>query len=626
MGAPYRHVAIESSLDHLGDNLWYEEELSALLAEQAKRFAHLGLEEVDVRARHLLGDSYSVDIPRLPSSESQIQFLIGKYALSPRLAHVASKVPTSIALPTLSKYDVLSVAVAAGVMGKSLHFEASLPPTSGLTTTQTLRLGLPPTEGGCIPTAAPVAPKSLVSSLAAVEKYATFLGAELAASTGVPNALQLLLDRLTTRSTVSSRTFAERDAAACVREINIAIAATHHAPALPVLEPTSPGHPSPAPGPIPLGIPQLDFTALHSTVIRPRRMGDALWQSRVRDILSDSPAVEQQSLRSARIPGSARFLEAIPMAAAFTFASEDFRAMLCRYLTVPDVPLPWRHSCGNSGTTNLDEVSFRHLYSCPCLGRSIGTHDEAKYSLAHAIHSCGHSSSLPLTETSLSHRGETWNADIAYFAGGLQWVIDVAVVNVDSDTSINAGSRAEDIDAILSAEEAKRKRENKVILGLQNERGNNIIFVPFVMASTGGFGGEARSFLKTIFNASKLAGKFHLGVGERSLSRPLDTTWNTAVASRYWEMRLSVAVTLADASLRKSLVERDLSSGLRVVGRQPHPDPNYSTFARPNSNSALGDSRRYGHLTRSNRAPFPSAPGIACFGTSSLFPHQRDGA
>ena len=73
------------------------------------------------------------------------------------------------------------------------------------------------------------------------------------------------------------------------------------------------------------------------------------------------------------------------------------------------------------------------------------------------------------------------------------------------------------------------------------------------MASTGGFGGEARSFLKTIFNASKLAGKFHLGVGERSLSRPLDTTWNTAVASRYWEMRLSVAVTLADASLRKSL-------------------------------------------------------------------------
>ena len=98
---------------------------------------------------------------------------------------------------------------------------------------------------------------------------------------------------------------------------------------------------------------------------------------------------------------------------------------------------------------------------------------------------------VPLTETSLSHRGETWNADIAYFAGGLQWVIDVAVVNVDSDTSIHAGSRAEDIDAILAAEEAKRKRENKVIRGLQNERGNNIVFVPFVMASTGGFGGEA---------------------------------------------------------------------------------------------------------------------------------------
>jgi hypothetical protein len=621
MGAPFRCVADESSPDHQGDNLWYEEELSSLLAEQAKRFAHLGLEEVDVRARHLLGDSYSIDVPRLPCSESQIQFLIGKYALSPRLSHVASKVPTSLALPTLSKYDVLSVAVAAGVMGKSLHLDESLPPTSALTATQTLRLGLPPTEGGCIPTAAPVAPKSLVSSLAAVEKYAIYLGSELATSSGTPKALQLLLDRLATRSTVSSRTYAEKDAAACVREINIALAALHRTPALLVPEPASPGHPPPVPDLIPPGIPQLDFAALHSTLIRPRRMGDALWRSRVRDILSDSPAVEQQSLRSARIPGSARFLEAIPMAAAFNFAPEDFRAMLCRYLTVPDVPLPWRHSCGNSGTTNLDEVSFRHLYSCPCLGRLIGTHDEAKYTLAHAIHLCGHSSSLPLTETKLSYRGETWNADIAYFAGGLQWVLDVAVVNVDSDTSVHAGSRAEDIEAILSAEEAKRKRENKVIRGLQIERGNNIIFVPFVMASTGGFGGEARSFLKTIFNASKMAGKFHLGVGERSLFRPLDTTWNTAVASRYWEMRLSVAVTLADASLRKSLVERDLSSGLRVAGRQPHPDPNFSTFARPNSNSTLGDARRHNHLSRSARASNTS--GTAGFTTA---PQTSDGA
>ena len=109
---------------------------SSLLSEQAKRFAHLGLEEVDVRARHLLGDSYSIDVPRLPSSESHIQFLIGKYALSTRLSHVASKVPTSLALPTLSKYDVLSVAVAAGVMGKSLHLNESLPPTSALTATQ----------------------------------------------------------------------------------------------------------------------------------------------------------------------------------------------------------------------------------------------------------------------------------------------------------------------------------------------------------------------------------------------------------------------------------------------------------------------------------------------------------
>jgi hypothetical protein len=36
----------------------------------------------------------------------------------------------------------------------------------------------------------------------------------------------------------------------------------------------------------------------------------------------------------------------------------------------------------------------------------------------------------------------------------------MAVVNVDSDTSLRAGSRVEDIEAILTAEEVKRNREN----------------------------------------------------------------------------------------------------------------------------------------------------------------------
>ena len=70
MGAPFRHIATESSPDFLQDKAWYEEELSSLLHAQAKHFAHLGLDEVDVRARHLLGDSFSTDAPRLPTSES----------------------------------------------------------------------------------------------------------------------------------------------------------------------------------------------------------------------------------------------------------------------------------------------------------------------------------------------------------------------------------------------------------------------------------------------------------------------------------------------------------------------------------------------------------------------------
>jgi hypothetical protein len=540
---------------------------------------------------------YLVDVPRLPSSEAQAQFLIGKYALAPRLAHIASKVPSSVAFDTLATYDGLSVSVAAGVMGKSLNTDLSRPLTNGLTSTQTMRLGLPPTEGGFIATAAPVAQKSFISATVAFEKFAVSLGSTQPPLSSLPAALRCLLDRVGNRGDPSGYTFLEADTLKGMTALNKALADDYLL-----------SHPPVPSEPLPLDIPSLDFLALHSTTVRPRRLGEAVWHERVRGILQTSPLLEQQSLRNARIPGSARFLEAIPMAAVFDIASEDFRSMMSRYLSVPDIPLPWRHSCGNAGTSILDASSFRHLYSCPFLGRAIASHDEAKFALAHAIHLCGHSSKLPSTEAELRHGGEAWNADISYFAGGTQWVIDMAIVNMDSDTSVNSGGRSRDVEAILLAEESRRRRTNQVTQGLLDERGNNFVFVPFVMASTGGFGPEARRFLKTIFSAAKLAGKFYLGVGERSLSRPVDTTWNTAVASRYWEMRLSLAVTLTDARFRRCVVENDLSSTQRIVGRQPHPDPNYSPFARGTANPRAGDATRREVLCRPIRPPVIAVP------------------
>ena len=107
-----------------------------------------------------------------------------------------------------------------------------------------------------------------------------------------------------------SHTFVEADTMACVVEINRALVEDHRASSSPAPElALPPVHPSPTADPTLPGIPQLDFSALHTSSIRPRRLGDALWRARVREILHDSPALEQQSLRNARIPGSARFLE-----------------------------------------------------------------------------------------------------------------------------------------------------------------------------------------------------------------------------------------------------------------------------------------------------------------------------
>ena len=61
-------------------------------------------------------------------------------------------------------------------------------------------------------------------------------------------------------------------------------------------------------------------------------------------------------------------------------------------------------------------------------------------------------------------------------------------------------------------------------------------------------------------------------------------TWNTMVASSFWDMCLSIACAATDAEFQNRILLRDNTLNLLVVARQPHPDPNYA----PHSAARLG--------------------------------------
>ena len=79
------------------------------------------------------------------------------------------------------------------------------------------------------------------------------------------------------------------------------------------------------------------------------------------------------------------------------------------------------------------------------------------------------------------------------------------------------------------------------------------------------------AFLKDVYARAKAAGKFNM-----KLQPDIKYTWNTMVASSYWDMRLSVACTATDAEFQNRIIIRDHTMNLPVVARQPHSDPNHA--------------------------------------------------
>ena len=52
-------------------------------------------------------------------------------------------------------------------------------------------------------------------------------------------------------------------------------------------------------------------------------------------------------------------------------------------------------------------------------------------------------------------------------------------------------------------------------------------------------------------------------------------------------MRLSAAVAVAAADVQNRLIRRDKTLNLRVMGREPHPNPNYAAYTRSTAQPEL---------------------------------------
>jgi hypothetical protein len=187
-------------------------------------------------------------------------------------------------------------------------------------------------------------------------------------------------------------------------------------------------------------------------------------------------------------------------------------------------------------------------------------------------------------------REPDWKADLAFFDqhSGVEYLVDVAIVNVDSHTSIERFSGLGSAERLLEAEEERRRR-NPTVVERTSGSGNIKKFVPFVMSSFGGLGPAAREFLTMAYRTARRSECFILGINHRVLQ----TTWNTLTAATYWDARISVACSQAEFQGR--IIANDFSEAWPTFGRQPHPNPNFAPFdplTLANQNWVAGGSRR----------------------------------
>ena len=145
-----------------------------------------------------------------------------------------------------------------------------------------------------------------------------------------------------------------------------------------------------------------------------------------------------------------------------------------------------------------------------------------------------------------------------------------------SDSSVNASARR-GFDAAKSQLMAKERecREHPAIQGILNAPGNSTVFHPCVISASGGMGPHFVQFLRESYERAKVTGCWNMAA-----QHDIESTWNTRAASTYWDMRLSAAVAVTAADVQNRLIRRDETLNLRVMDRQPHPNPNYAAYTR----------------------------------------------
>ena len=121
-------------------------------------------------------------------------------------------------------------------------------------------------------------------------------------------------------------------------------------------------------------------------------------------------------------------------------------------------------------------------------------------------------------------------------------ILEVSIVTIRSDTSLGRGARA----GLDGFNAQLRARDHSVVQRLQNEAGkagNNNIFIPIA----GAMGPSMVAFLKGVYGRAKVVEKF------LKLQQPaLRHTWNTLVASSFWDVRLSIACAATDVEYPSS--------------------------------------------------------------------------
>ena len=206
------------------------------------------------------------------------------------------------------------------------------------------------------------------------------------------------------------------------------------------------------------------------------------------------------------------------------------------------------------------------------LGRGKAPHNAVRDALMHMVVQCGVTDAAVVETPVTSADGSSTVADVVYLdnLSGQRVILEVSVVTMGSDSSLAAGARAGlgGVRAQLQARE-REKRNHGVIQKVLSDPGNNTIFTPIVLSASGAMGPSMVEFLKSVYERAQSVDKFDMRRQPKVVH-----TWNTSMASTYWDMRLSVACAATDAEFQNRLMARDQTLNLPVVERQPHPDPN----------------------------------------------------